>query len=450
MYACKDCDGKILCGDCCTKFHKHPSRSSHNPELLPNTNSSTEHSLSEPEPSCQLNTDLNTTFDITHEPSPNMWADEISPSPNTSSAIEEACMIMTLTETFNMTRFREYQKEIIKALCSGNDCLVIQPTGSGKSLCFQFPAVYMNKIALVITPTISLMQDHVNNCEKHGIKAVFLGSAQLDHHTESEVVSGESDAKVVLVTPEWISRTDKREGIKSLITKNKMCLIALDEAHLFHYWQEFRQAYKSLETLKNDFPLTPLLCLTATAPPQVENSVSKLLRSPVVIKGSIDRPNITLACEELPCMGVKKNFSHFASRVSNILQDSCGESTIIYTDFIEDVGLIMSELSSLGIDSVAYYGEMDVKSRNESFHQWKTGQVNVMVATSAFGMGINKSNIRHIIRYGVPEICAVGPKNWDVLEGMGTQLKQRCFTACQILTMLELGLKGTFTTMTTA
>ena len=112
-----------------------------------------------------------------------------------------------------------------------------------------------------------------------------------------------------------------------------------------------------------------------------------------------------LACEEIPSSIGRKDFSYFASRILDMLQGD--ECAIVYTDFIDDVGPIMSELSNRGIDSVAYYGEMDIRSRNESFDQWRNGCVNVLVATSAFGMGINKSNIRHIIRYGVPEnICS--------------------------------------------
>ena len=199
------------------------------------------------------------------ETSLNSWDDEITDSPNTSAAFEEASMIMTLAEKFSITKFRDYQKKIIKALCAGSDCLVIQPTGSGKSLCFQFPAVYMNKIAIVITPTISLMQDHVKNCEQYGIKAIFLGSAQLDRQKEDHVLSGKSDANIVLVTP----------------------VIALDEAHLFHYWQEFRAAYKNLEILKDVFPSIPLLCLTATAPPPVENSISQQLLLKVALTGQM-------------------------------------------------------------------------------------------------------------------------------------------------------------------
>ena len=100
--------------------------------------------------------------------------DDITDSPNTSQAFMEASMIMTLAEKFNLTRFRKYQKEVITTLLAGQDCLVVQPTGSGKSLCFQFPAVHQNKISVVITPTISLMQDHVKNCETYGIKAAYL------------------------------------------------------------------------------------------------------------------------------------------------------------------------------------------------------------------------------------------------------------------------------------
>ena len=137
----------------------------------------------------------------------------------------------------------------------------------------------------------------------------------------------------------------------------------------------------------------------------MEESIHYLLRNPTISKGSIDRPNIMLACEEIPSSTRRKDFSYFASRVSEMLQSD--ECAIVYTDFIDDVGPIMSELSNYGIDSVAYYGEMDIRSRNESFDRWRNGDVSVMVATSAFGMGINKPNIRHIIRYGVPEnICS--------------------------------------------
>ena len=145
-----------------------------------------------------------------------------------------------------------------------------------------------------------------------------------------------------------------------LVNNSKISLIAIDEAHLCHQWLEFRTAYGDLEQLKIEFPTVPLLCLTATALPSVIGSIMKLLRDPVISIASIDRPNVFLACEEIPCTASKTKFSYFASRVSELISDH--DCTIVYTDFIDSVGPIMNELSSHGIDSVAYYGEMDVKS----------------------------------------------------------------------------------------
>ena len=153
-----------------------------------------------------------------------------------------------------------------------------------------------------------------------------------------------SDISVVLVTPEWIARADKKANLQRLVDEKRVCLIALDEAHLFHYWQEFRKAYKTLESLKREFPSTPLLCLTATAPPVVEDSTCYLLRNPVISKASVDQPTIMLACEEIPSSIRQKDFSYFASGVSDMLQSD--ESAMVYTDFIDDVGPIMSELSN--------------------------------------------------------------------------------------------------------
>lgn len=145
------------------------------------------------------------------------------------------------------------------------------------------------------------------------------------------------------------------------------------------------------------------MALTATATPAVENDIKKLLRNPLVLRASINRPNITLSAQEviMAPAGTPKKYCHiFADHVAEISQS---EPTIVYTDFIADIGPIVSALSDLGIDAVGYYGEMDPRERNQSYLKWKTGEVNIMVATKAFGMGIDKSNIRHIIRNGVPE-----------------------------------------------
>ena len=300
-------------------------------------------------------------------------------SPSLNDTFECAAKIATLAECFNLTRFKDFQRKVIDSTLSGKDSIVVQPTGSGKSLCYQFPPVYQNKKALV-------------------------GSAQLDKATEDRVFSRDSSEALIFVTPEWNSKPDKRDKVKELASNNMLSLIAIDEAHLYHQWQEFRISYKDLGVLKHEFPSIPILALTATAPSEVMESIKKLVRDPLISKASVNGPNIYLECEELPS---GNDLMYFASRVVDKIGNDC---TIIYTDFINSVGPIMSELSALDVDSVAYYGEMDVKSRSESYHKWKSGEVNVMVATSAFGMGIDKSDIKHIVRLGVPENVQLGTR----------------------------------------
>ena len=209
--------------------------------------------------------------------------------------------------------------------------------------------------------------------------------------------------------------------IQKLVEANMLSVISIDEAHLFYQWQEFRHAYKDLERLKVEFPSTPLMILTATAPPSIESSIHKLVRSPVISKGSINRPNIYLQCEEIP--NDDNDFSYFAGKVSEIISDEC---SIIYTEFISDIGPIVSKLEEHGINSVAYYGELDQKSRYDSYMKWKTDKVKVMAATSAFGMGIDKQDIRHIVRYGrYRKACVIGLKSWEGLGEMVLPLLQQ-------------------------
>ena len=188
--------------------------------------------------------------------------------------------------------------------------------------------------------------------------------------------------------------------VQSLAAAGKLSLLAIDEAHLVSEWSDFRKAYLTLDTLHIKFRNTPIMALTATATPKVQDDIKKLLRNPVVTQASINRPNITLAATEVEVAQSSDYYHTFAEHVSDI---SNSEPTIVYTDFIADIGPIVSSLADLGIDAVGYYGEMDPRERQESYLKWKSGQVNVMVATKAFGMGIDKSDVRHVIRNGVPE-----------------------------------------------
>ena len=242
-----------------------------------------------------------------------------------NESFQEATLIATLAEKFGLTKFKQFQKEIILSVLEGKDTVVIQPTGSGKSLCFQFPAVYQQKKAIVVSPTISLMQDQVTNLKVKNINAVYLGSAQLDKKVESDAFLPNSEYSIIFVTPEWIAKEESCAKIQQLVQAESLSLIAIDEAHLFHLWQEFRLSYKKLEKLKAEFPNTPLMILTATASDVVEKSVLQLVRSPVISKGSINRPNVFLQCEEL-CND--DDFTIFAKKVSKAIKEEC---CIIYS-----------------------------------------------------------------------------------------------------------------------
>lgn len=392
-FRCSECNEQITCRECCEHIHKHPRKVNHKPHQLCGTNNTSDsgaciYNPVSTSPSCD-------TSSVCDDGAFDEYT--FTDSPTLNDTFEHAARIATLAQSFDLTKFKDFQRKVIENTLNGKDSIIVQPTGSGKSLCYQLPPVYQNKKAIVVCPTISLMNDQVNNLSQKNIKATFLGSAQLDKAAEDRVFMRDSEEALIFVTPEWIAKQDKRQKVKELADNNMLSLIAIDEAHLYHQWQEFRTSYKDLEVIKYEFPSVPILALTATAPSEVMESIKKLVRQPLASKAGVNRPNIYLECEELQN---GKDLAYFASRVVEKIGNEC---SIIYTDFINSVGPIMSELCALNVDSVAYYGEMDVKSRNESYHRWKNGEVNVMVATSAFGMGIDKSDIKHIVRLGVPE-----------------------------------------------
>ena len=382
---CHACN-QFFCSQCCERFHTHPKRNSHTPN--------------------ELGTNLSSPPTCSNQSSSHDSDDDASFASNSDVSLHDAMLIATLAEKFGLTSFKNFQKRIIDATLEGRDTLVVHPTGSGKSLCFQFPPVFQDKKAVVITPTISLMQDQVCNLRQKGIKSTYLGSAQLDKEAESNALDPNSDIRVIFVTPEWIAKSDKLIKVQALASAGKLSLIAIDEAHLVSEWADFRKAYRDLESLHSSFRNTPIMALTATATPEVEIEIKKLLRNPVVTKASINRPNISLSAKEVKVPPGGDYFHTLADHVADI---SCSEPTIVYTDFIADIGPIVSSLADLGIEAVGYYGEMDPRERQESYTQWKSGQVKVMIA---FGMGMDKDNIRHVIRNGVPKFNILGTACW--------------------------------------
>ena len=307
-------------------------------------------------------------------------------------------------------------------MLNNRDALVIQPTGSGKSLCFQFPAIYTKKLTLVITPTISLMQDQTYELGKVGINATYLGSAQFDPHAESKVFSQESDVSLLFVSPEWLFGRDDKNVMKvqSIHHQGRLGLIAIDEAHLMYDWQDFRQSYKRCEELHTLFPGTPVMALSATVTPQIQRALETFLHNPVVERGTVNRDNIFLAAEKCSFRRTdgsrqsisldSRDFNTFADRVKEIISDKC---TIVYTDFACHVAPIVLALRDRSLQAVGYYGKMKEGEKTETYFKWKSGEVQIIVATRAFGLGINKPDVRFVIKewFATVNLC-LGSEMW--------------------------------------
>ena len=260
-------------------------------------------------------------------------------------------------------------------------------------------------MTLVICPTISLMHDQVQNLKEKGLKAEYLGSGQKDKTIESKVLSTTGDVQIAFVTPEWLFKWKQTTSVADAQFTERIELIAIDEAHLIFDWATFRSKYSLVESIKEDFPNVPIMALTATAPPKILLKLKGMLKEPYIAQSSINRENISLHVEQMPDKGptsptCRCNYTGFARRIKEIVEKQC---CIVYTDFVADVGPILEALRNESIECVGYYGEMDATSKHEAHTSWREGHVQAIVATKAFGMGINKPDIRYIIRHGVPE-----------------------------------------------
>ena len=308
-----------------------------------------------------------------------------------------------LAEACGLTQFRDYQKNAINAALNGKDTLIIQQTGVGRVFATNSHQCTPAK-AIVICPTSSLMQDQHAILTAMGIKCTYLGSAQVDKTLETSVFQSQDPHRIIFDTPEWLFRDVNLKRVVDAAAAKTVTLIAVDEAHLICEWQSFRTNYKDLETIKQHFPTTPVMFLTATATPSMVEKLKACLHDPCVWKGTVNRPKIILDVQEITDKGhVSKdsrgNYTGFANSVSKIIKK---DNAIVYTDFIADIASITQALNELGITCAHFHGDLDAQSKLSSYRQWTNGEVQLMVATKAFGMGINNENVRHVIRNGVP------------------------------------------------
>jgi ATP-dependent DNA helicase RecQ len=297
-----------------------------------------------------------------------------------------------LKENFGFEKFRPNQEAIINGILSGQDTLAIMPTGGGKSICFQLPALIFKGITIVISPLIALMKDQVDSLKANGIKACFINSSQTETEQQFYIESLKSnEIKLVYVAPESLSYL---ENAFSQIT---VSLIAIDEAHCISAWgHDFRPAYTNLGYLKNRFPSTPILALTATADKATRKDISAQLNllNHKTFVASFDRENLSL--EVRPALDRVKQIIDF-------IKDKPNESGIIYCLSRKTTEELAEKLQKIGINAKAYHAGLDTKTRSKTQDEFINDDCQVVCATIAFGMGIDKSNVRWVIHYNLPK-----------------------------------------------
>ncbi len=306
--------------------------------------------------------------------------------------VEEAKLIGTLKEYFGYDSFRPQQREIIKAVFEGRDNLVIMPTGGGKSICFQLPAILLPGITIVISPLIALMKDQVDGLTANGISAAFLNSSQKEQEQQEIFRKIEkNEIKLLYVAPESLQYVD------AVFSAGNISLIAIDEAHCISSWgHDFRPAYTQLGYLKKRHPETPVIALTATADKATRQDICDQLNIPHATHhlSSFDRKNLSL--EVRP--GTKK-----FEQILAFLKGRKSESGIIYCLSRKNTEELATKLREKGYKAEAYHAGLSHHERIQIQEDFINDSNDIICATIAFGMGIDKSNVRWVIHYNMPK-----------------------------------------------
>ncbi|MCB2183677.1 MAG: DNA helicase RecQ [Desulfobulbaceae bacterium] len=299
-----------------------------------------------------------------------------------------------LRNVFGFETFRQNQKEIVEAILAGQDVFAVMPTGGGKSLCYQLPALLLDGTCVVVSPLISLMKDQVDSARSLGIAADYINSS-LAAHTRNDVLNRFKKGKLDLLylAPERLAVKD----FISLLEEVPLSFIAIDEAHCISEWgHDFRPDYLILSSLKKQLPSVPLAAFTATATQTVQNDIIKRLqlKNPLLVRASFNRPN--LFYRVLPRNRVMK-------QIENCIMQHEGEAGIVYRLSRADVEKTALYLQERGIKALPYHAGLPSQRRFQNQEAFNRDTVQVIVATVAFGMGIDKSNIRFVIHGDLPK-----------------------------------------------
>ena len=301
-------------------------------------------------------------------------------------------LLPTLKKYFGYDSFRSEQQEIIESVLSKKDNLVIMPTGGGKSICFQLPAILLKGVTLVVSPLIALMKDQVDGLNANGIPANFFNSSQ-DSNEQQQIFEDIHNSKIKLlyVAPESLSQ------LEHIVNEQYISCIAIDEAHCISSWgHDFRPSYQQLGFLKAKLPNTPIIALTATADKATREDIINQLRIPHASQSisSFDRKNIEL--EVRPA-------NDRVSQIIKFIRSKPNEAGIVYCLSRKSTEQLAEKLLLNGIKAATYHAGLTFEKRNKSQEDFIFDKTQVVCATVAFGMGIDKSNVRWVIHYNMPK-----------------------------------------------
>lgn len=302
-----------------------------------------------------------------------------------------------LKQYFGYDSFRKGQSDIIEAILQGQDALAIMPTGAGKSVCYQVPAMLLSGITIVISPLISLMQDQVKSLNEAGINAAYINSTLSEQQMYKALdYAAQGKYKIIYVAPERLETM----SFMTFAQKADISMVTIDEAHCISQWgQDFRPSYLKIVDFIDSLPERPVVsAFTATATSEVKTDIECILKlkSPKLVVTGFDRKNLYYSVEHLS--GKKKD-----AYIAAYIKEHMDESGIIYCATRKNVDKLYDEFSSLGISVTKYHAGLDNETRKQNQDDFIYDRVQVVIATNAFGMGIDKSNVRYVIHYNMPQ-----------------------------------------------
>ena len=303
-------------------------------------------------------------------------------------------LLETIRKHWGYSSLRPLQEEAALAVLDRRDSLVVMPTGGGKSLCFQAPALLQDSVTIVVSPLISLMKDQVDGLRECGVAAAQMNSSQsMDdlRAVERAVLSGK--VKLLFVSPERLAMPQFRD----LIRRAAVTTFAIDEAHCISHWgHDFRPEYRQLRAIREEFPQASVHAYTATATPNVRRDIAAQLglRDPLILVGDFDRPNLTYRV--LPRHDEAK-------QVLDVIERHRGEGGIVYCIRRRDVDSLAAKLRQRGHNALAYHAGLTQDERRDAQDAFATEKCDLVVATVAFGMGIDRSNVRFVLHTAMPK-----------------------------------------------